>query len=88
MDKKIEYRMPQSAADYVATVLDAAGRSAEVRALIEAAHCVLAGGSVDVTVTQNGDPKKLEALNALMVDARRLSNEANRDAGAYITVGP
>jgi hypothetical protein len=88
MENQITYRMPQSAADYMAAVLEAAGNSSEVRQLIEAAHCVLAGGSVNVKVTQSGDPKKLEELNALMMDARRLSNEANQNAGAYVTVLP
>jgi len=88
MSETVKYPMPKTGAEYATKLFASMEQSPEVRRLIEAAHHVLAGGKVEVSVIEKGDAARVAELTALSVEARRQSNDANLAAGTYVTLIP
>ncbi len=56
-----------------------------VQGIIDALHTVLAGGAVEITVTQRGNPDILNELNNRIRASMDEANEINKKAGYYFT---
>lgn len=59
--------------------------SPEVMPILEALHQVLAGGTVEVTVTHRGNPDIFNELNRRVQQVGREANSINKAAGFYLT---
>ena len=55
-----------------------------LKEIVHAAHHYLAGGEVEITVKQRGNPDIVSDLNARLETTRVESNEINRAAGYYV----
>jgi len=56
--------------------------------LIDAIHTILAGGSVDVRVTQRGNPDIVHELERMLTQATADANFINEKSGYYVTIAP
>lgn len=54
--------------------------------VLQALHEVLAGGQVELKVTQRGSPEAVARLNEMIAKAMADSNEINKRAGYYVTI--
>jgi hypothetical protein len=54
--------------------------------VLRAAHCLLAGGKVEIKVLDEGNRTVSDELAARMNESMRQSNAVNRAAGTYMTL--
>lgn len=80
----VPYPMPEATAHYLEEVFG--NRDADLSALIHAAHEILAGGKVEVSVTAPGDAHRVAELDAILAASLKASNEINAEAGVYMTL--
>ena len=58
-----------------------------LKTLIDGIHIVLAGGAVDVTVTQRANPDIVRELNEMFERGSADANYINEKSGYYVTAG-
>jgi hypothetical protein len=93
----IGYQVTTSMHDYLERLIDlglvegaigAIDLKPEVRPLIEALHHVLAGGTVNVTVTQPGNSQVVNDLGTDLKTATSDTNTVNKALGFSLTAAP
>jgi hypothetical protein len=94
----VTYPLARSAYEYMMRVKDlgafegALGQMSLLPALapvIEAAHTILAGGSVEIKVTQRGNPDIVHQLAQMLAQSTKDANYINEKSGYYVTIsGP
>ncbi len=55
--------------------------------LVDAIHTILAGGAVDITVTQRGNPDIINQLTTMFAQGTKDANYINEKSGYYVTIG-
>ena len=54
--------------------------------VVKALHTVLAGGQVEFTVTQRGNPEIIKELDEMLERGQRDANFINEKSGYYVTI--
>ena len=81
----MNYPMTEKSGEYLRKLLEQAETSPAMREILQATHHLLAGGSVEVKIVKPGEPNLVAELTAAQSKALRQANEANRQAGTYVT---
>ena len=92
----VSYPLARSAYEYIMRLKDlgavegALGQMSLLPALepiMNAIHTVLAGGSVEVSVTQRGNPDIVRELEEMFKRGQSDANFINKKSGYYVTIG-
>ena len=92
----VTYPLARSAYEYIMRMKDLGALEGELgnmsllpalKPLIEAIHVVLAGGSVDVTVTSRANPDIVRELEQMFEKGSEDANYINKKSGYYVTLG-
>jgi hypothetical protein len=92
----VTYPLARSAYEYIMRMKDLGALEGELgnmsllpalKPLIDAIHVVLAGGSVDVTVTSRANPDIVRELEQMFEKGTEDANYINKKSGYYVTLG-
>jgi len=92
----VSYPLARSAYEYIMRMKDlgavegALGNMSllpALKPLMDAIHVILAGGSVEIKVTQRGNPDVIHELQAMFDQGQKDANYINEKSGYYVTIG-
>ena len=92
----VSYPLARSSYEYIMRLKDlgalegALGSMTILPALqpvVEAIHTILAGGAVNITVTQRGNPDIVRELKEMLERGQKDANFINEKSGYYVTIG-
>ena len=92
----VSYPLARSAYEYIMRMKDLGALEGELgkmsllpalKPIVEAIHVVLAGGSVEVTVTGRANPDILRELGEMFEKGSEDANYINKKSGYYVTIG-
>ena len=92
----VSYPLARSAYEYMMRMKDLGAVEGELgnmsllpalKPILEAIHVVLAGGSVEVTVTSRANPDIVRELDQMFAKGSEDANYINKQSGYYVTIG-